>query len=111
MTGDACHTPKAWTSETFARLCDLLAAQIACVRDGDLVQVERLCARADDMVTWMKQTGAHQCVTGPQRTRLRQLYDELTLALQAEHVDVEARLKQLRQVKRAVGAYGGRATS
>jgi len=37
------------------------------------------------------------------------LYGELTLALRAERGDVQSKLRQLRQVKRAVGAYGRKA--
>lgn len=111
MTDDTRHSPEAQTSETFAELCDLLSAQIACARDGRLVQVERLCVHADDVVTRMGQTGANHSVSDSERICLQQLYDELVLTLQAEQADVEVRLKQLRQVKRVVGAYGGRARS
>lgn len=111
MTADADHTSATQASSTFAELCELLSAQVACARDGNLVQVEQLCARADHVIARIRETGAYHYVTELQRIRLEQLYEELVLMLQAEHADVETRLKQLRQVKRAVGAYGGRARS
>ncbi len=106
MTGDIQTTPHVQTTDASAELCDLLSAQIAHAHDGNLVHVERLCARADAIVTQLKETGSDHSVTGSQRARLAQLYDELVLTLKAEHADVEDRLKQLRRVKRAVGVYG-----
>ena len=111
MADDAHTTDAAQTSGRFAELCDLLAAQIACAQDGSFAQVEQLCVRAGDIVAEMTETGAHRNAPASQRIRLGQLYEELVLMLHAEHADVEARLKKLRQVKRAVGAYGGRAKS
>jgi hypothetical protein len=111
MTADAHPISETQASVLVAELCDLLSAQIACAQDGSFAQVEHLCARADDVVARIGQTGAHHTVTKSQRTRLERLYQELVLMLQAEHADIEARLRQLRQVKRAIGAYGGRAKS
>jgi hypothetical protein len=93
-------------SDVSVELCALISAQITCARDGDLAQVERLCARVDDMVARMKEGSGDGSVAGPQRMRLKQLYEELVLTLRAEQADMEARLKQLRKVKRAVGTYG-----
>ena len=89
-------------------LCRLLCAQIASAHEGNLVQVERLCAQAEDVVTRMRSAGGGSPLTDAQRTRLGQLYSELVLTLQAERAGVGGRLKQLRQVKKAVGTYGGR---
>ena len=109
MTADAHAISETRTSDTFAELCDLLVAQITCAQDGRLAQVEQLGARADAVIARMRETGADRDVTDAQRIRLKRLYDELVLTLQAEHADVGARLRQLRRVRRAVGAYGGKA--
>lgn len=106
MTNDARNATQVATSDPFEALCDLLSAQIVLAREGDFVQVEQLCERADGLVTQMKETGADRSLTKAQRTHLEKLYEELTLALRVEQVDVGARLKQLRRVKRAVSAYG-----
>ena len=92
-------------------LCELLCAQIASAHEGNLPRVEQLCAQAEGVVTHMKGAGSDLSFNDAQRTRLKQLYSELTLTLQAERADVGGRLKRLRRVKRAVGAYGGRGKS
>ena len=89
-------------------LCELLCAQIASAHEGNLPRVEQLCAQAEGVVAQMKGAGSDLSFNDAQRARLKQLYGELILTLQAEHADVGGRLKKLRQVKRAVGAYGGR---
>jgi hypothetical protein len=94
------------TSDRVETLCDLLTAQVVCAREGNLGRLEQLCMRADDIVAQMKETDCNCLISGPQRERLEQLYKELALTLGAERADVDSRLKQLRQVKRAVGAYG-----
>jgi hypothetical protein len=108
MTRDGRNASLAPMSDVSVELCALISAQITCARDGDLAQVERLCARVDDMVARMKEGSADRSVAEPQRMRLRQLYEELILTLRTGQADTEARLKQLRRVKRAVGTYGGR---
>ena len=50
--------------------------------------------------------GEAPALTEAQRASVKHLYGELTLALRAERGEVQAKQKQLRQVKRAIGAYG-----
>ena len=111
MVDNARNIESAQSSEAPDVLCKLLCAQIVSARDGNLSHVERLCAQAEDVVTQVKGTDAGSSLTEAQRTRLEQLYGELVLTLQAERADVGGRLKQLRRVKKAVGAYGGKGKS
>jgi hypothetical protein len=111
MTGDTQCTCPAQTPNAFAELCDLLSELTACARDKRFTQVERLCNRLDARVMQLKGADAAISVTEPQRQQLHRLYDGLVLMIRAEHADVGARLKQLRQVKRAVGAYGRKVKS
>ncbi len=97
-------------AERLEELSCLLRGQIAGVREGQLDQVERLAARAETLVAGMIRDRQYAgTLEESQRAHLTRLYDELTLALRAERGDVETRLTQLRQVKRAVVAYGRKA--
>jgi hypothetical protein len=109
--GNVQNVEQVQASEVPELLCRLLRAQIASARDGNLSQVERLCAEAEDVVTQVKGAEVASVLTAAQRTRLEQLYRDLVLTLQAERADVGGRLKQLRNVKKAVGAYGGQRTA
>ena len=84
----------------------LLVRQIALAREGNLAQVEQLATRADALVAGIVQGSSSASSVGSKKAPLKRLYDELTLALRAERGEAQAKLKQLRQVKRAVGAYG-----
>ena len=89
----------------------LLTQQIACAREGDLDQVERLAARTETLVAAIaSREAAGLTMAASHRVRLRQRYDELTLVLRAERSDVQTKLRQVRQVKRAVGSYRHEAT-
>ena len=107
------RTPDRAQIEAFVEeLCGLLERQLAHARAGNLSQVEALGDRADEIVAEV--TRAIRDVPSgiePQRARLEKLYRELGLALEAGRSDVRDRLEQLRQVKRAVGAYRGAAAS
>lgn len=88
------------------QLCGLLTEQVARARQGNMAQVERLGARVDAVIARMAQGRANQPVIAePQRARLKQQYDELVLTLRAEQADMQSKIKQVRQVKRVVGAY------
>ncbi len=92
-----------------AELCRVLEEQIMSVREGNLAQVELSSVRADAIIAKMTPEGTDKpSLSDGDRERLKRLYAELVLTLRAEHADVQTRLKQLRQVKRAVGAYGGK---
>jgi hypothetical protein len=109
-TEDNSKVPSGRSQETLDELSRLLVRQIACAREGNLGQVEQLAARADGLVAGMIQSHEHTVTLNEsQRAHLKRLYDELTLALRAERSDVQSKLRQLRQVKRAVGAYGRKA--
>lgn len=97
-------------AERLEELSCLLRGQIAGVREGQFDQVERLAARAETLVAGLIRDRAYAgTLEQSQRAHLTRLYDELTLALRAERGDVQTRLAQLRQVKRAIVAYGRKA--
>ncbi len=103
------NVPQEQKPNVSAELCRLLTEQIAWARKGNFGQVERLATQTDSIVATMMRDGA----TGSddaQRSEWERLYDELLVILRAEKVDVHDELKQLRQVRRAVGAYGGKKT-
>ena len=78
-------------------------------REGHFARVEELSIQADALVTRMVQGGNRTVAAEEVRCEgLERLYGELVLMLKAEQVDVQGNLRQLRQVKRAVGAYGGK---
>ena len=84
----------------------LLAESVACMRRGNLSRVVELGEQANAIVDQMKQRGDNlPAVLGAQRPELQRLYEELASMLRAEQADVHARLKHLRRVRRAVGAY------
>jgi hypothetical protein len=95
------------TQAMVEELNGLLVRQIASAREGNLAQVEQLATRANALVAGIVQ-GPSSVSSDVQskKAQLKGLYDELTLALRAERGEAQAKLKQLRQVKRAVGAYG-----
>ena len=85
----------------------LLVRQMASVREGNFGQVEQMATHADALVAAIAQSpSSESMVVERRKAHLKKLYDELTLALRAERSQAQGKLKQLRQVKRAVGAYG-----
>jgi len=89
------------------RLCCLLKEQLEAVRKGDFSRVESLGERTNAVVAGITgHEGGAAAISKTRRRDLKRSYDELTLMLQAEQADVQSKLKQLRQVKRAIGAYG-----
>ena len=91
------------------QLCGLLAEQVTRVRKGNMVQAERLASRVDAVLARMASNqGSQPVMPEPQRARLKRQHDELVLTLRAEQADVQTKLKQLRQVKRVVGAYNSK---
>jgi hypothetical protein len=96
--------------ELVAALRQLLDEQVTRAREGDLSRVEELGQLANVVVMEIGRYGDAACAAmEAQREELKRLYRELVLALTAERADVEARLKRLRRVRRAVGIYGGTA--
>ena len=53
----------------------------------------------------VRQGGDVPAVLGARRRELERAYGELTLMLRAQQAEVQGKLKQVRQVKRAVGVY------
>lgn len=88
--------------ELVADLHRLLDGQLAAGREGDFPRAEQLGKQANGVVAGIVRRGA---ITETQRHALEQSYGELILVLRAHQADVQGRLRQLRQVKRAVGAY------
>ena len=86
----------------------LLEEQVTCAREGNLARVDELSESTDAVVAEIvAHGGIASGAMGAQRNDLKRLYSELILSLTAERADVEARLKQLRRVKHAIGIYGG----
>lgn len=103
---DGPMTPTQDTRELVKSLCNLLQEQARCVREGNLSRVEQVGGQADHIVAEIRQAGGLKSpVPAADRDCLKQLYHELTLAVQAQMHDIHARLKLLRQVKRAAGVY------
>jgi len=109
MERDNSTEPQEQKPNPSADLCRLLTEQIAWARKGNFGQVERLATQTDSIVATMTRDGATG-VDDAQRSQWERLYDELLVILRTEKVDVQDELKQLRQVRRAVGAYGGKKT-
>jgi hypothetical protein len=105
---DGPMTPVQDAGELVKSLCSLLQEQARCVREGNLSRVEQLAEQADRIISEIRPTGGRESpVPAAYRGCLGQLYEELTLTIQAQMHDVHARLKLLRQVKRAAGIYQG----
>jgi hypothetical protein len=106
MAGDRPIKTEGETRQWAKSLRDLLNAQLAAGRDGDLSRLEQLAERANAAVAEIARCGAPESATfGAERRELRRLYDELILILRAEQADVQDRLKKMRKVKRVVAAY------
>lgn len=106
-THDDTNGSSARTQEMVDELNRLLGRQVAGAREGNLGQVEQILVRTDALVAGLApDRGGAPALTEAQRASVKHLYGELTLALRAERGEVQAKLKQLRQVKRAIGAYG-----
>jgi hypothetical protein len=87
-------------------LRDLLNAQLAAGRGGDLSRLEQLAERANAAVAELACCGGRESAAfEAERRELTRLYGELTLILRAEQADVQDRLKKMRKVKRVVAAY------
>jgi hypothetical protein len=107
MAHDRAHLSANPDQDPETELGLLLDEQIAAVRGGDFGRVDRLSVQTGHLVAQVVRNAGRDPSPGSAgRDRLRQLYNELILALQAECDDVQAKLKQLRRVKQAVGAYG-----
>ena len=91
------------------RVCDLLSRQVACAREANFAEAERLGVEMDALIAALGQDpGREPHLTEPQRRLVKRLHEELAITLRAEQADIQAKLTQLRQVKRVVGAYRGR---
>jgi len=95
------------TGELVKSLCNLLQQQVKCMREGNLSRVEQLGEQADRIVAEIGQAGRESPIPAAYLSCPKQLYEELTLAIQAQMHDVLARLSLLRRVKRATGIYQG----
>ncbi len=94
------------SDELVADLLRLLKEQLAAGREGDLARLEQLGERANAVVAGIvRRGGGVPAAMGARRRDLEKSYGELVLMLRAHQADVQSRLKQLRQVKRVVGAY------
>jgi hypothetical protein len=91
------------------RVCDLLSRELACTREANFAEAERLGVEVDALIATIGQDPTNgPRFTEPQRRLVKRLHEELAMTLRAEQADIQAKLTQLRQVKRAVGAYRGR---
>ena len=87
-------------------LCRLLEKSILLAKTGDWAGVDRVSTQMNAMVMGLAETRRTGSVLSQtHQIRLRQLYGQLMVALQAEQKNVQGDLRQLREVKRAVGIY------
>lgn len=86
----------------------MLEEGVSLARAGRWARVETLSARMHTVVASLAEASRDgSLVTGAQRSRLGRLHNQLIVALQAERRNAQDQLRQLRGVKRAVGAYSG----
>jgi len=103
---DRSHDAGRQIEELAGRLCRLLEEQLAAGREGDLARIERLGEQTEAIVARIaKGQGGPAAIPQARRLDLKRSYDELTLMLKAEQAGVQGKLRQLRKVKRVVGAY------
>jgi hypothetical protein len=106
MPGDRPMKTEEQMKRQAKNLRDLLTAQLAAGREGDLSRLEQLVERANAAVAEIARCGGRESAAlEAERRELRGLYGELTLILRAEQADVQDRLKKMRKVKRVVAAY------
>jgi len=94
------------TDELMTSLRRLLEEQLAAGRAGNfsgMLQLGELASVIAGRI--VEQGGDASAIVEARRHELGRLYDELALMVQAEQADVQDKLKQLRRMKRAVGAY------
>ena len=101
------HMPQ--PADLSEQLGNLLTRQIHLARQGKVVEVERLTPQVDALVAQMASVSTDRpALEASQKDRLMEQYEELTLTLQAQRADVQARLKQVREVKRTISAYNSK---
>jgi hypothetical protein len=95
--------------ELLVSLRRLLEEQQAAAREGNLSRVEQLGELTDAVVAQIAPRADFLLdARTAQRGDLERLYRELLMVLEAQQADVRDKLRQVRQVKRAVGAYAGK---
>lgn len=91
------------------RLYRLLKEQLTATRQGNLSRVEQLGELTNAVVAQIAACGGLGSLAPPaRRAELERLYGEFLTLLGAQQADVQDKLRQVRQVKRAVGAYTGK---
>jgi len=106
MENGSQNDPEGNMEELTTALHHLLEGQLAAGHEGNFARMVQLSELANAVVGRMIAHGSDvPAGMGARRRELKQLYDELILMLRAEQADVQGKLKQLRQMKRAVGAY------
>ena len=84
--------------------CHLMECQLLSMRTGNLSRVETLGNQMDELVAGItRRAPGAPAISEHRRSCLRDLRNQLELALRAEMEDVGDRLKRLRQVKKVVG--------
>jgi hypothetical protein len=92
--------------ELMTSLQHLLEEQLAAGREGNFAHMLQWGELASAIVARIvEQGGDASAIVEARRHELKRLYDELALMVQAEQSDTRSKLKQLRQTKRAAGAY------
>jgi hypothetical protein len=110
MMGGTCAGVSQDLLETLAAdLCRSLEEQIACTREGNLVQGERRGQAASRTVTRIVPLLREGLtLSRGSRASLMKLYGELMLVLQTQSNSTSNDLRQLRQFRKAVLAYRNR---
>jgi hypothetical protein len=104
-----CHTDsETRTAGLWNDLCGLLEHGISLAKVGHWTRVEAVAMRMEIVAHDLAETvGFGGEIPEPQRARLKELYGQLKLAVQAQREETQGRLKKLRGVRRVVGVYGG----
>lgn len=91
-----------------ADLSGLLEKTVSLARAGRWARVEKLSVQMDAVVASLVEARRPgDPMAGAEQARLKQLYSQLVAVVEAERENTRVNLRQLRGVKRAVGAYSG----
>ncbi len=106
MTSD-CHTIEEHNATLYADLSRLLEEGLSSARMGHWAQVQCVTTQMEAVAKNLAEAGhGEDQISGAQRMRLKELYNLLMVAVEAEREETQTHLKKLRGVKRAVGVYG-----
>jgi len=86
----------------------LLEKQIELVRQGSIIDMERLSSQASSLVEKITQAGILELAEFKnRREHLQKLYEALCLALTAHKADITEKLSHIRKGRKTIEAYRG----